>query len=352
MPSPKSAPPPVAAGITRRIGVREVAERAGVHFTTVGLALRDSPRLPKATREKIQRIAHELGYRPDPRLAILNAYRQATRAPNFQSTLAWINNWPHREGLYKIPCFREYYEGACQRANELGYAIEEFWLRELGISERKLERIFKARGISGIIMAPQPTAGMSVDLDYGSFAAISLGYSLKPSILHVVSNHQPHTIKLAMDHVVELGYKRVGLRLSADTDEKGNNAYIAGLLLARWKYPQLQNASPLLTSVNAEEIKSWIIAEKLDIVISEDWTLGAMRTMGFKVPEDIGFVCLCVNRDEKEMSGVYQNNLAIGRSAVDLVASMLNRWERGVPEIPQRVLIESTWYPGATVRKQ
>jgi LacI family transcriptional regulator len=75
------------SGPAKRIGVRDIAKLAGVHFTTVGLALRDSPRLPRSTRLKIQQIAATLGYRPDPRLTVLNAYRQANKGPHYKRGL-------------------------------------------------------------------------------------------------------------------------------------------------------------------------------------------------------------------------------------------------------------------------
>jgi DNA-binding LacI/PurR family transcriptional regulator len=49
----------------------DVARKAGVDKSTVSLALSGSPKLPEATRSRIQRIAEELGYTPDPGLARL-----------------------------------------------------------------------------------------------------------------------------------------------------------------------------------------------------------------------------------------------------------------------------------------
>jgi len=46
--------------------VRLIAETCGYSRSSVSLALRGDPRLPEATREKILRVARELGYRPNP----------------------------------------------------------------------------------------------------------------------------------------------------------------------------------------------------------------------------------------------------------------------------------------------
>lgn len=44
-------------------------------MTTVSLALRNHPRLPEKTRHRIQKLAKEMSYRPDPVLQALVAYR-------------------------------------------------------------------------------------------------------------------------------------------------------------------------------------------------------------------------------------------------------------------------------------
>ena len=58
-----------------RITMKDVALKIGVHTTTVSLALRNSPQLPLATRERIQTVARKMGYRQDPMLTALVAYR-------------------------------------------------------------------------------------------------------------------------------------------------------------------------------------------------------------------------------------------------------------------------------------
>ena len=72
--------------------MQDVARAAGVHQTTVSLALRNDPRLPAATRERIQAHAKKLGYRPDPMLAALNFYRASRHAVKAPPTMAFLFN--------------------------------------------------------------------------------------------------------------------------------------------------------------------------------------------------------------------------------------------------------------------
>ncbi|HRP04381.1 MAG TPA: LacI family DNA-binding transcriptional regulator, partial [Opitutaceae bacterium] len=82
----------------RRTTLSDVAKRAGVHVTTVSLALRNHPRLPESTRRRIQSLAKRMGYAPDPLLRALVAYRGRVIERRNVPTLAYVTNWATRWG--------------------------------------------------------------------------------------------------------------------------------------------------------------------------------------------------------------------------------------------------------------
>jgi DNA-binding LacI/PurR family transcriptional regulator len=51
--------------VTRAVGIKQVAEAAGVSITTVSHALNGKGRLPEGTREHVRQVAQQLGYRPN-----------------------------------------------------------------------------------------------------------------------------------------------------------------------------------------------------------------------------------------------------------------------------------------------
>lgn len=334
-----------------RVTIRDIAAKVGLHFTTVGLAMRGSRKINAATRQRVHDAAMELGYQPDPMLAALNAYRRTRTPPKYQSTIAWINNWPQRHEMLENPEFNAYHQGVCARAHELGYLVEEFWLHAQGMSPARLKSVLQARNIQAILMAPQPQSNMSPDIDYRDFSVVALGYSLQPAVLHTVTNHHAQSMALMLAKVRALGYRRIGIYMSRDWDQKVAHAWISSILLNQWLDPSVVIISPALTRDQTQpKVADWLAQTCSDIVISYDQIIEQTEATGRRVPDDIGFASLSLKDKAGRISGIYQNGELIGRKAIELLVDMIHRGECGVPEVPCRSLVEGTWVPGATVR--
>ncbi|MCX7914765.1 MAG: LacI family DNA-binding transcriptional regulator [Verrucomicrobiae bacterium] len=78
----------------KSVTLEQVARAAGVHRTTVSRALRNHPGIPPATRDRIVKIAKQLGYRPNPLVSIYQAYVRAHRTPHYHANIAWIDDQP------------------------------------------------------------------------------------------------------------------------------------------------------------------------------------------------------------------------------------------------------------------
>lgn len=337
--------------MAKRVSLRDVAHAVGLHYTTVSMALRNSPLLKKETKEKIQAEAAKLGYKPDPMLTALTAYRQSKRKAAFHAVIAWINNWPDRKALLANPVYRNYFEGASARASELGYVLQEFWLHEKEMTPGKLQRVLQARNINGLLIAPQPESRVHIDIDFQDFSAVAFGYSMHPHMLHLVTNHHTQTMDLVIAKLVELGYRRPGYCILPSSDVGGNYIWISRLLYLYSKYPELTQI-PRLPSIESAALAKWLKKYKPDVIIGFNIYLSDIEKLGYKVPQDIGFVSLAVDTRDPRISGANENDSLIGKTALDVLVGMIHRSERGVPEVPIRTLVDSTWFPGKTLRPQ
>lgn len=343
---------PLFRPMDRRVTIRDIAKILGYHHSTVSLALRGDLRLPKETRQTVQKTARKMGYRPDPMVQALAAYRTAIKPAAEHGTLAWLTNehklyWPNYT-------FARYVQGAQDRAAELGYRLEEFALRTPGMTPRRMVQILQTRAISGVLVAPQPTDRIRarIRLNWAPFSAVTIGYSLAWPPLHLVTNHQFNASKLAYRKLCAFGYRRIGFCFSRAVAGRSNGTFLGGYLAESERWPKSMRIEPLLFDEwSGPSIRAWFRSNKPEAIIFHSSTdiEQAIADLKVKVPEEVGMVCL--SETTKGFSSINQNSREVGIAAVDLLVSMLHRNERGIPQIPRRLLIEGAWQEGNTIRR-
>ncbi|EIQ00992.1 transcriptional regulator [Opitutaceae bacterium TAV1] len=339
----------------KRITLQDIAREAGVHATTVSMALRRHPRIPASTRERIHEIATRLGYSPDPILSALNAYRFGRRRPAYQATLAWINDGPRMLNGERPWWHDDYFLSAQDNARMLGYKLEEFCLPELKMDGASISRMLASRNIPGLIIAPLPLGKThTLDLDWKQFSAIAIGYSLISPRLHLVTNHQYRTMQDMIARLRSLGKQRIGLVCSKAKDARVNHAWSAMFWVDYHQQPASHQVPPLLFEGNlkAGTLRSWHKRHAPDAIACDDLKITELAMqIGLAPGQEIAIACTRIQNTAgtPPHAGMDQNGNAIGAAAVDILAGMIQRNERGIPAIPNRTLIESTWQPGWTV---
>lgn len=339
--------------LPRRICLRDVALAAGCHYSTVSLALRNHPRLPVATRERVQGIARKLGYVPDPMLASLAHYRKGLRPVEYHATLAWVTNHAERSGWREAPIFADYFKGAADRAAQLGYRLEEFWLREPGMTPARAERILQARSITGLLLSPQPRPGTTIEFDWSAFSAVAIGFSLVKPNLHVVCPHQFRAIKHALQQLLGRGYRRPGLVMLRASDDRVDQNWQAGYLVTQQGLPVGDRLPPLfLPEWDEAAFIHWYERHRPDVLLTKfNELIPTLRRLKRAIPRQVGVAILTHAEPGGNLAGIYENPHAVGAAAVDYLTGMLYRNERGIPAFPQRILIDGSWIEGRTVRR-
>jgi LacI family transcriptional regulator len=340
--------------MNQRVTQRDVARRAGVSHVTVSLALRGDPSTPTRTCTRIKAIAAKLGYSPDPMLAALSVYRKSQRPAAYQANIGWINGFADPEKLYEVGDFALYHAGAKQRTRELGYVLEEIRLCDTAYNMNRLRRMLDARSIRGLILAPTTPAG-ELHLDISALSVVRLGYSFRFPVVNTVTSAQFRTMLMTMQVLINRGYRRIGGLFAVDGQERTSFHFLGGFLAAQSQIPESSRVPPLLLTPDSDRkriISDWAVKEKLDCVVGSgvraDYEL--LLDAGLKVPEDIGYADTSLAEDEALLSGMHQNGRKIGRSAVDLLVSMMQRSETGACAIPSHWLIEPSWLEGKTLK--
>ncbi len=336
------------------VTMSQIAQAAGVHVSTVSLALRDSPLLKPDTRERIQDLAKTLGYVRDPGLSALIAYRSRKRVPAYQGTIAWLNGSTHREYVKTLPTVAEYLAGAQERAKELGYQLEEVWLFEQGLTPEGLRRRLQARGIRGVLVFPLIAPTAIQDFSWADFSTVTLGYSLTAPALHRATTHQFHTMLTVLRELCHLGYRKIGLSLLDENDRRFNLAYssVYGAYVCRQPAEQRVPIHFQAGWDDAEGFAAWWRQERPEVVVTHNLNAVAwIEKLGLRIPEEVGLVFVNLPKTEKHLTGVYQNDHQVGRSAIELLVNNLHRNDRGIPQVAKHVLVDGVWLPGKTTRQ-
>lgn len=351
----------------RRTTLADVAKVAGVHVTTVSLAIRNHPRLPEATRKRLRGLAEKMGYTPDPLLRALVAYRGKVMARRNPPTLAYVTNWTTRWGWQKLTAHPQFYAGAVSKAKELGFNVDHFWLREPGLSHTRLSRILATRQINGLIIASHMReVDAELHFDWARFSAVKIDYFPHRPELHNVTNDQCRIIRLAMRQVIAAGYRRIGFVMHRGWDHSVDHLWSAGFLCEQENLAPGERI-PMHIFPEPEPIEAWITEGKSDVVpppgpfarwlqrykpevvISKgSFVLPLLAAMKLRVPRDIAFVDVFLEEFSGRTAGVRQNHSTVGELAVEILAGQLQHNKYGVPEVPTTTFVEGTWFPGAS----
>jgi LacI family transcriptional regulator len=334
--------------------MRSLALQLGVSKSTVSLALANNPRLPEETRLRIQAAARAAGYTQDAVMSRLLSRLRAGRAKRFQGSLAVLSCRRHAPMWDAYEVYRRFTSGIENRARELGYSTERFWLHQPGVSISALRRTLRARGIEGLAIAlhdddaPLPPEGLRLFADYPVAATQRYPFG---QLAHCATINQYEAVRLACAQLARRGYRRIGLYVHPGTDRFLDGKFTAGYL-----YHCHSSGLPVLPVVgpgeetHAAHFRAWFRKNKPDAVVTlvscaDVWLID----LGHPPGEKVGLVHL----DSTEVAGwaaVDQHFAEVGSACVDLVVGQLQRGERGVPAIPKLVTLDVGWREGPTVR--
>jgi LacI family transcriptional regulator len=332
-----------------------VAKRAGVHRSTVALALRDHPRIPVETRRRIQAIAGKLGYQLNPLVAALMQARRTGR-PVKHVSIAFVTNYPTQFGWRPEHHDRpDFFPGATQRAHDFGYKLDHFWLAEPGMTPARFCDILAARAIHGLILARLPPGQHELDLDWSRFSCVALGMTLWSPKLHRVTENHFETAWTAMQQCLERGYRRVGFVFSEANDSpRVGDRWLGAYLGQQLQYPPEQRL-PVCPGAPVDEatFRDWFRRNEPDAIVANHMPVVRrwLMNLGKRVPKDVGIIEL-EDRPENDCAGVYYDPAKIGALAVEMLIGLMHRNETGIATDPHEVLLSGEWREGSTLPRR
>jgi LacI family transcriptional regulator len=316
----------------------------------VSLALRNDPRISEKTRTRIQEIAKEMGYVPDPLLSSLVSYRRRDGCERQAQTLALLfdvedpNNFD--ESAY-LPSIKN---RVVERAEELGYKVD---VLRRGVDYRDsamLNRMLKARGIHGVLFGDVGKDNLTYELDWDAFALVKISQAPLSVPIDSVMGNYFFSVRTAMRKLKELGYQRPAMACSKTEEHNTRNLYRAGFEYGQRKHFAPEHHISALeferkpVEVLEDEVYQWLKMVKPDVMLSY-WN--NLHRPALRLTEEghpCRFVCLEADERSLPLGGIANNFTKTAETAVELLISRMKMNMRGIPQTPNLVLVHEHWH--------
>jgi DNA-binding LacI/PurR family transcriptional regulator len=322
---------------------RDVAAACGVHPSTICLALKNSPSIPLLTRQRVQAVAEELGYRPNVaarNLALLRGDKTGAGS----LPIAWLNQEPSRQHWRNDPGARTCFESARRRAEELGYHLEEIWTREPGMTAGRLVQIIRARGIEGVLLPVHRSFEFSLlTASWNDCALVGINDYRLAEWVDVVCLDHYRNAEMIFRHTRRMEAGRIGLALTAQFDS-ASNGLVQSCFFRHQADVALTDRVPVCllggdANANQSAFEEWLNEYAPEIVVTAE--AGLVRQA-----QQAGYGPLWIGLGSG--GGVFDGGVEDGAGevaslAVDCVVEKMRRFERGVREATRVHLLRGVW---------
>ncbi|MFC2163538.1 LacI family DNA-binding transcriptional regulator [Acidobacteriota bacterium] len=270
-----------------RVTIKDLAHELELSYATVSRALNNHPRISQRTKERVLLAAQNMGYRP-------NYF--AKSLVKRKSNLIGLLVYDFRNTFYP-----ELIRIIQDKAEELGY-----WVIQ-GSTDDKLDKSnslitsMMNTGVDGIIIASVREDDQTVkNLFDAGFAVVLVNRRIKEDVGDYVVLDNVDGAYLAVNHLLRMGRRRVGMIKGPSFTSTGEERYI-GYLKA------IQDAGlPLVEGLVEEGFFREDVGHQLakclmskrnppDAILcgDDEIAMGAMRAlddMGLRVPDDVGLI--------------------------------------------------------------
>jgi LacI family transcriptional regulator len=338
------------------MNLRYLARLADLSPSAVSLALRNSPKISVATRKRVQELAEKTGYRPDSKIVAMMKQLRTPRAVRQAACFGLISFYDHPRPWENSLHHTRIFQGMARRAAELGYRLEPIWLREPGMTYRRVRDILAARGIEGLLSFGSPDFAQEFPPELGHCACVTVGLSVSTPQHRVTSHFYSDTVN-ALNRVHRLGYRRPGLILGTYEDDRSALAHSSAFLGWCEHHREIREAPPILRlpAMEPKPVLEWLAAHQPDAILFVNLpdTLPQLRSLlaaqPRRVPTELGVAVLSHVVEGTGFSGLQQNQRLMGAWAVELLAARIANRDLGIPANPRIEMVEGEWIDGGSL---
>jgi len=328
--------------------LRSLSAEAGVSAMTVSLALRNRPEIPLRTRQRIQRLAKLRGYKPDPTIAKLMQHLRTTEPTRNRANICGLLESASTGDYLRHSFSSRIEQGLKEKADALGFSYSRVEIPE-GRSRSRLQSLLRNRGIEGVVLLPMPDQSNLTDLlDWAQFSVIAVTTSVVEPRFHRVTPHHFDNALRACHELTAKGFKRIGLAISRRSNERVRYRWSGA---AAWQnaFGGTAPVPPFLASTAGQALDEstfipWLQRHQPDAILVEAVDPGFLTQVIEQASLPIKPVIVSINWSPGNPGvGMDQRPEAIGAVAIETLAGMIYRGERGQPAHPLNIAVDGAW---------
>lgn len=335
------------------VSMAAIAKAAGVHQTTVSLAIRNHPSVAELTRIKILQAAADLGYARDPMLdALIEHRRNCARHRKNPLNIAYVTD--HATATKALPgnFIAARLAGAQEIAPQRGMIVEKFTLGENGLSAKRLDGILLHRGISAMIIAGLSPETAQLEMNVGRMSVVKIeSLHLRIKCDTITTDHR-YATRLAVQNLRKLGYRRIGLAVAKEFESQQQERQTTGYIIENTAIPS-EDRIPIFSfdgttgSLGLKGISNWVKNFQVEAVISNWLSIpSVLRSEGILVPEDVAFAALDLYSIESPLAGICQMHKTVGRLSLEKIDIMVQSNLTGLIDYPSITYVPGCWVDG------
>lgn len=187
--------------MAKNITIKDIASRVGVSHVTVSHALRNSPVVKEQTRERILKVAAEMGYQPN--FAAQSLINRSTRTLGiYVPPRPWSGLGHHYENAILI--------GIEKAAKLAGYDLMLINLTGDESGEICVQKLAQRRVDGMMLIHPDTQASWVSELAQFTRHVVMIDPAIPSEFFRTVMFDNKMAVKLAIEHLMQLGHRRIG----------------------------------------------------------------------------------------------------------------------------------------------
>jgi len=331
-----------------RVSLGQIAKQAGCSRATVSYALNNSRQVSDETRERIQKLAREMGWRPNPELVRQMQITRRTRSNLSLPPLGIIVGLTVEE-LSRQGAVRCFLESAVAHAEHLGFSVNVLNVATENLTPKRMKGILDSRGVEGVVyigaVVPEfPKEYFEVGNDYACAVA---GYASAPVPYHCCMADLFAGGVLTIQRLHALGFGRPVALIPADVDRMLRRGVEAGITVGLQDFDLFKEGAVRRVSLEESSytaLEDELLEQRPDALLGLDVRQcqslqQRLSQKGLEVP----LYSLDLMPDQEVAGGLDLLHQQVGRGTVDLVVNQLNACEHGVPPTQFSLNVEPVW---------